>query len=179
MPAGAILCGGASRRMGRDKALVEVDGVAMVVRVANALRAAGCWPVFAVGGDQAALAALGVRVIADLYPGEGPVGGVITALGACDTADVVVVACDLPYLTIDTVHALVAASGVAPVTVAVTDRVQPLCALWSREVLAALRVSFDGGERRLMALVDQFETVQVAANPQDLANLNAPGDLPQ
>lgn len=164
--------------MGRDKALVEVDGVAMVVRVANALRAAGCQPVFAVGGDRAALEALGIEFVTDAHPGEGPVGGVITALAACGTA-VVVVACDVPYLTAGTVRALLSGGGAAHATVAVTDRVQPLCALWSRRALGQLRESFAGGERRLLAVLDQLETLQIPANPQDLANVNAPGDLPQ
>ncbi len=166
--------------MGRDKALVEVDGVPMVVRVANALRAAGCEPVFAVGGDQAALEALGIEYVIDAYPGEGPVGGVITALAACDTPVVVVVACDVPYLTADTVRALLGGGvGAAHATVAVTDRVQPMCALWSRSALGQLHAAFAGGERRLLVVLDQLEAQQVPANPQDLANVNAPGDLPQ
>jgi len=179
MPAGAILCGGASTRMGRDKAFVEVDGVAMVVRIATVLRAAGCEPVFAVGGDQGALAALGIDCVDDLFPREGPVGGVITALAACDSPSVLVVACDLAHLTVNTVNALVAAAGAAEVTVAVTDRVQPMCALWTRGALHALRRSFAGGERRLLAVLNQMTTNEVPADPQDLANVNAPGDLPQ
>lgn len=165
--------------MGRDKALVEVDGVAMVVRVANTLRAAGCHPVFAVGGDRVALDALGIAFVADRYPGEGPVGGVVTAFDACDTPAVVVVACDLPYLTVHTVNALLGGRGAAQVVVAVTDRVQPMCALWSRRAMGSVREAFTDGERRLLSVLDQLEILQVAANPQDLANVNAPGDLHQ
>jgi len=150
-----------------------------VVRVANALRAAGCEPVFAVGGDRAALEALGIEFVTDIYPGEGPVGGVITALDACEAPAVVVVACDLPYLSVDTVGALIAAGGEVQITVAVTDRVQPMCALWPRGALGHLREAFDGGERRLLGVLEQLETLQVPAQPQDLANVNAPGDLPQ
>ena len=179
MTAGAILCGGASRRMGTDKAFVEVDGVAMVVRAATVLRAAGCHPVFAVGGNRYALAAIGIECVTDLHPGEGPVGGVITALDACSAPAIVVVACDLPYLTVHTVRSLIAAAGAEQVTVVVTDRVQPMCALWSRGSLDPLRQSFEGGERRLLSVLDHLETKQVPANPLDLANVNAPGDLPE
>ena len=56
----AILAGGRSSRMGRDKALVEVDGRALALRVADALRRAGADPVAAVGGDLPALARLGL-----------------------------------------------------------------------------------------------------------------------
>ena len=165
--------------MGRDKALVEVEGVAMVVRVATALRAAGCQPVFAVGGDRAAIEALGIDFVTDLYPGEGPVGGVITALGACTAPAVVVVACDVPYLTVDTVRTLLGTGGEAQATVAVTHRVQPMCALWSRRSLVDVRDAYARGERRLLAVLDQLETLRVPVNPQDLANVNAPGDLLQ
>ena len=165
--------------MGRDKAFVEVDGVAMVVRVAAALSAGGCQPVFAVGGDRRALEAMGIEFVADLHPGEGPVGGVITALDASAAPAVVVVACDLAYLTAGTVSALVEGAAAVQVVVAVTDRVQPMCALWSRRAFDVLRREFDAGERRLLAVLDQLETRQIPANPQDLANVNTPDDLPQ
>ncbi|MBK9970940.1 MAG: NTP transferase domain-containing protein [Acidimicrobiaceae bacterium] len=68
--------------MGRDKALVPVHGAPMVMHVVSALRSAGCDPVQAIGGDAPALAALGLDVVGDGHPGEGPLGGVITALAA-------------------------------------------------------------------------------------------------
>lgn len=177
MPAGAILCGGASTRMGRDKAFIEVDGVPMVLRVATALREAGCHPVFAVGGNQAALIELGIEFVADLHPGEGPVGGVLTALTACATPGVVVVACDLPRLSADTIRSLVAASGAAPAIVATTDRLQPLCVLWSLTLLDFVAACYGAGERRLHAVLEQIEIQRIVVDPQDLDNVNAPGDL--
>ena len=59
--AGVVLTGGASRRMGRDKALLPVDGVPMAVRVATAMIAAGAHPVVALGGDADGLRELRPR----------------------------------------------------------------------------------------------------------------------
>ena len=80
--AGAVLAGGASSRMGADKAFIAVGGVPMVLRAVTALRAAGADPVAVVGGDGPRLQGLGLSYISDRYPGEGPLGGIITALGA-------------------------------------------------------------------------------------------------
>ena len=71
MLTGAVLTGGASRRMGRNKALVEVGGTPMALLVADTLSAAGCEPVVLVGGDPARLAALGLRVVPDGPPARG------------------------------------------------------------------------------------------------------------
>ena len=79
---GAVLAGGASSRMGADKAFIEIEGTPMVVRAVGALRAAGARPTLVVGGDAARLDALGLDAVPDRYPGQGPLGGVITALGA-------------------------------------------------------------------------------------------------
>jgi len=106
--AGAVLTGGTSRRMGRDKATLEIDGVAMARRVADALIAAGCAPVVAVGGDATRLGAIGIPVVDDDWPGEGPLGGIITALRHSERAAVVVAACDLPWLDAPTIERLVA-----------------------------------------------------------------------
>jgi len=82
---GVVLAGGASTRMGWDKAFIEVDGVPMVARAAAALTAAGAAAVLTVGGDRARLDDLGLLAVPDLHPGEGPLGGVITALAALDS----------------------------------------------------------------------------------------------
>src|SRR5690606_27534372 len=69
---GAVLCGGASRRVGGDKALIRLDGRAPAVRGARALAAAGAGLLEAVGGDVRALRAAGQAVAPDRAPGPGP-----------------------------------------------------------------------------------------------------------
>jgi len=175
---GAILCGGASRRMGTDKALVHWDGVPMVGRVAAALRDGGCDPVVAIGGDPAALADLGLEVIADRWPGEGPMGAVITALEHAD-GHAVVVSCDLPLLTAGTVANLAAAVEGHDAAVPRTDRWQSLCAAWAPSALSVLATAFDGGERSLQRVFDRLDVVVPDIPEVDLTNVNTPGDLRQ
>lgn len=181
MIVGAVLCGGRSTRMGSDKALLAVDGVPMARRVADALVAGGCDPVVAIGGDTMALQEMGLEVVPDRWPGEGPMAGVQLALDQWPDADaVVVVACDLPSLTGATVAALLAALAAdagASAAVAVTDRVQPLCVAWRPSASPTVRRVFASGERRLHVLLSELPVVEVSANLQDLRNVNAPGDL--
>ena len=103
------------------------------------LEAAGCDPVVLVGGDVALLERFGRRIIADEWPGEGPLGGVLTALRALGSDGVVVAACDLPWLDVDTVRAVVGAGlAAAPpvdVAVALTGRLEPALAWWSGRAL--------------------------------------------
>lgn len=76
---GAVLCGGASRRMGTDKALLAVGRQPMALRVTIALQMAGAQSVVAVGGDAAALGALGLRVVPDERPGERSIRRAVVA----------------------------------------------------------------------------------------------------
>ena len=164
--------------MGTDKALVHWDGVPMAVRVAAALRDGGCSPVVAIGGDPVALADLGRDVIADRWPGEGPMGAVITALELAP-AGVVVVSCDLPLLTSDTVAALAAAVEGHDAAVPRTDRWQSLCAAWAPSALSVLVTAFDDGERSLQRVFDRLDVVVPEIAEIDLTNVNTPGDLRQ
>lgn len=181
MPVGAVLCGGRSSRMGRDKAFVHYDGVPMARRVADVLAAAGCDPVVAVGGDAVGLADLGLDCVADGWPGEGPVGGVLTALERWPDSDaVMVVACDLPRLGAGTVRALLDALGADPSTVAavaVTDRDEPLCVAWRPAASTLLRAALEAGERRLHRVLATAPCARVHVDLQDLANVNTPSDL--
>src|SRR3954449_11384703 len=95
--------------MGRDKALVELDGQALVSIGAAAMRAAGADHVLVVGGDEAGVRSLGLDWIPDEHPGEGPLGGVISGLRASPHPLAVVLACDMPRIDAPTVERLVAA----------------------------------------------------------------------
>jgi molybdopterin-guanine dinucleotide biosynthesis protein A len=176
--AGAVLTGGRSRRMGRDKALLAVDGVPLAVRIATALRESGADPVVAVGGDGAALAAVGLAWWPDQHPDEGPLGGLLTAFAMLDAAIVVALATDLPDVTPATVVALVEAIGPHDVAVARTDRLEPLCAAWRVETSGpALAEAFAGGERAVHRVLGELDVVEVSISAQELRNLNTPEDL--
>jgi len=101
--AGAVLCGGRSSRFGSDKALAPADGVAMGARVVAAMRESGIDPIVAVASDAAQggrlSAHLAVPSIVDRWPGDGPLGGLVTTLLWFRTGQVLVLPCDLPRLT--------------------------------------------------------------------------------
>lgn len=177
MTAGAVLAGGASRRMGRDKALLEVEGVAMVVRVARALSLVDCRPVMVVGGDRVELEALGLDTVPDRWPGEGPLGGIITALATSGTSTMVV-ACDLPWLEAGALTSILTAPPPFDVAVARTDRLEPLCACWTPTALPVLADRFAAGERAVHRVLDDLSVHVVDVDPSALRNVNEPGDLP-
>lgn len=176
--AGAVLAGGASRRMGRDKAFIEIEGVAMVRRVADAMRAAGLAPVFAVGGDASGLTSIGLEVVDDVCPGEGPVGGLVTAFAHVgESLPVCVVACDLPWLDEATVRSIAQPHAGADVIVAITERIEPLCALWMPSAASVVAAAFAEGERAVHRVLDQLRVHTVAVDRGLLVNVNTPDDL--
>jgi molybdopterin-guanine dinucleotide biosynthesis protein A len=171
--------------MGRDKALVPVDGTAMAARVVAALRAGGCHPVVAVGGDRAALEALGIDVIDDPWPGEGPLGGVLAALGWA-AGPVVVLACDVPFIDAHTVARLVAAPGDGDdggnddgpdAVVAHTDRPQPLCARWHQRATPVVAAAFAAGERSVRRALAGLSTASIEVDPAVIVDVDTPEDL--
>jgi len=178
-PAGVVLTGGASRRMGSDKSLLEVGGVAMAVRVATALAGAGCDPVVCQGGDADALAALGLTVLADSQPGGGPVAAILDAL-LRRPGDVVVCACDLPWLDVATVSQLIAIAEErhdADVVVASDAEGPHLAGLWRAGTGARLAGLFADGVRSYRGALDRLQTVSVEVPPSVVVNVNNPDDL--
>jgi molybdopterin-guanine dinucleotide biosynthesis protein A len=173
-----VLCGGASTRMGRDKALIQVGETTMVERVCAVLAAAGCDPVVLVGGDRSRLAAAtGREIVGDTWPGEGPLGGVIDAVrwfAARGAEAVVIAACDLPDLTVDAVHAV--ADGAAA-TVAVAERRHPSLARWPVGTIGQLEALFGAGVRSLHEALDALGASDVAVDAAALRNVNTPDEL--
>ena len=180
--AAAVLTGGASRRMGRDKALVEVDGAAMVRRVVAAVVGAGCSPLITVGGDAAALATVladtEVTTVADRFPGEGPLGAILTALHHL-ASPAVIVATDLAWLDTATVERLLMHRERLDVDVVMarSDRAEHLCALWWPSAAPVLERRFAAGERAIHRALDGLRLVEVAVPADAVRNVNAPTDL--
>ena len=171
--------------MGRTKALIELGGVPMARRVADALAVAGCASVIAYGGDAVELEPLGVPVLADRYPGSGPLGGVLGALELFAESDpdvdgVFVVACDLPALRGTDLVGMVDAARRqldADVIVARTEQIEPTCAIWRPRATERLREFFDAGERALHRAIEQLESFAVEIEPAAVRNINTPDDL--
>jgi molybdopterin-guanine dinucleotide biosynthesis protein A len=178
---GVVLTGGESRRMGRDKAFVVVAGVPMARRVADSLRGAGAQSVMAVGGNVNGLHALGLDARPDPRQGDGPLGGLVTALELAIDPVVAVLATDLAWVPPAVVVALVERLGTdvaADVAAAHTDRREPLCAAWRVDpCLDELAAAHLAGVRSVLAAMDRLAVADVAVDGDLLWNANTPEDL--
>jgi len=172
--AGFVLAGGRSTRMGRDKALLPWQGRTLLEHVAKVVREA-VGNVMVIGHD--AYRELGLVVIPDVIPNCGPLGGLLTAFESCDAERVLLVACDMPNLTIDLLRELIQVQGDAVVAES-AGRLHPLCAVYHRRLAAAVKAAV---EQRSLRMHDFLSTVQIQRWPVPdarlLANLNTPQDL--
>jgi molybdenum cofactor guanylyltransferase len=179
----AVLVGGASSRMGTDKAHISVGGVPAATRLASGL-AALFEEVLLVGGAPPEDAP--GRRVADP---EGPrcaLRGLVAALGAARTPRVLVVATDLMALTPDLVLGLVAAPEADVVLPRAGGRLHPLCALYRREATRARACAhLASGRLALQEVLDglRLEILEgedlEALDPSGLAlqNANTPSEL--
>ncbi|MEI2653674.1 MAG: molybdenum cofactor guanylyltransferase [Microthrixaceae bacterium] len=176
---GAVLVGGQSTRMGADKASLDVAGTPLGARSVRALEAAGLTDVMLVGAT-AAHGGLGGRVVEDLWPGEGPVGAVLTALHAAflvGATHVVCLACDLPAVTADAVRPLLdVVEARQAVLVAVDGRPAPPNGVWPVALLPALEDRFGDGASSFRELLDGVDVLEVDGGAA-FVDADEPGDL--
>lgn len=174
----AILIGGDSSRMGSDKATFDVDGSPMAVRVAHAAEAAGASEILLIGGTQARAKKLVGSWKKDGFPGEGPLGGVITALKAASHDSVVVLSCDMPFITDAVISSLVRGLADAQASVGRTDRLNWLCAAWSKEeCLPTLQSVWKRKERAVHRAAVLLDVAEVPVPAVAVRNINTPADL--
>ncbi|MDP2912044.1 MAG: molybdenum cofactor guanylyltransferase [Candidatus Omnitrophota bacterium] len=179
-----ILAGGKSSRFGRDKALVKIDGMPIIKRQINIL--AGIFKTVLVVTDNTRRYRLrGVKIIRDIIPEKGPLGGIYSGLMASDSFYNFVTACDMPFLNIGLVrYMLKKAAGYDAVVVRFNGRAHPLCAVYTKNclVLAGIRISKDN--LKLSGLLKNVKTRVISEmeikrfDPEGrcLANLNTVKD---
>jgi len=182
---GFILVGGASRRMGRDKAQLVFDGQTFIERIAGEL-----------SGVASSVALVGARQpydsfknIPDLHTQWGALGGIHAALSATKTDWALIVACDLPLVTRELFERLQSFAGDrvdAVVPIQSDGRPQPVCAFYRRETCAPeIDRLIAVGEHTPRALLDrvrtryvQFSEISDLPDAENLFfNVNTPEDL--
>lgn len=189
--AGVIIAGGRSRRMGRDKLLLPLEGVPLIERVVGALTDVVDELILALRPGQLQphfQTALPLRTVRDPAPDLGPLGGLIAALSAGDAAHYLAVAGDMPLLQPPLLaHLLTEARGhdVQAVVPLNDGEPEPLCAVYRQDCLPVMQALVDEGRRSLR---DLLARLQVRLVPEDelrpfdpglasFLNVNREGDL--
>ena len=176
----AILWGGGSRRMGRDKGLLPWGSGTFLTTLAANL--SGAETLLLAAGDRREIPPGPWRAVPDQFPGCGPLAGLQAALAACPAPLLFAVACDMPLAGFDAALALagyLTAGSLAAVPVDAAGRRHPLCALYRRELAPLLADLLQAGERRVTAALERFpaDFVPASALPRGedtLLNLNTP-----
>jgi molybdopterin-guanine dinucleotide biosynthesis protein A len=182
------MAGGASTRFGFDKARAELTGETMLARMCGLVKEAmGSVSVVAVSGRYTEL---GVRLVEDHWPGEGPLGGIITALMDAHAQSrqhtwCLIVGCDMPFLTGEWLtylrdRALASSSGV--VTPQSAMGLEPLCSCWHTSATGKLQYAFEDGIRKVteaikrvsMEVVDEAEWARFDKSGRLFWNMNTP-----
>ena len=177
---GLVLAGGASRRFGADKARFRVEGASMINRVVGAVTEVVEPVRISVGRDTEPFE-LEVEHIRDLTPNAGPLGGLQTGLRGADSLWLLVVACDLPFVTVAVLKSLLdARTFEADATVARTPdgRLHPHCACYHRRVLRIVDEQIERGELAFHRLLGRLSKVRIVDAPQaPLQNVNYREDV--
>jgi molybdopterin-guanine dinucleotide biosynthesis protein A len=173
---GAILAGGRSSRLGRDKTMVPVGGRPVIERMI-ALLERHALPVKLITGNAAAYARYGLAIVADVYPGCGPLSGIHAALESSATDYVLVLSGDMPLVRDDLVERLLSACAGHDITLYKHKNFEPLCAVYRRSCLEALEELLRHGDGRIIDLFPAL-TVKVlrTGEPEVFTSINTDED---
>jgi molybdopterin-guanine dinucleotide biosynthesis protein A len=190
---GAVLTGGASRRMERDKATLEIADQPLAQRAVTVLQEVFA-DVVVVSSGLSAHTTFGVPVIEDRYPNCGPLGGLHAALQEASAAaprrDVFLLACDMPFVSPALVRFLATLGSSIHSETAwacvprMNEGLEPLCAVYSAGCLEPAAAALDERSFKMHEFLDRLETRRVEITPELpffdcnlFSNINRPGDL--
>lgn len=181
----AILAGGQSKRMGRDKAFLEVGGRPVIERVIGQVRALTD-DLFISTNDPEKYSHLALPLVPDLYPDKAALGGLYSVIQAARHPHVLVVACDMPFLKISLLQYLIDLAPQADIVIPLINPPQPetLHAIYSKNCLPAIEQRLLANQLRMIGFfadvtVRYVERDEVAGfDPEfhSFINMNTPED---
>ena len=182
----AILAGGKSRRMGRDKAFVELDGTPMIQWVITAVKKCSANPLI-IANEPDGYGGFGLPVYPDIIPGMGPLSGLHTAFSVTGADRVMIVSCDSPLASPDVIKLILDYPGVGAEAVIpfVDGREQGLLAVYARSgierfagPIASASIMFN--EFRLgldRIFIEEEELRKADPSLRTFLNVNTPQDI--
>ena len=175
---GVILAGGRSRRMGKDKAMLEMGGVSLFDRALRMMR--GLFAEVLIAGDRKDPVRPGVPCCPDLFPGSA-LGGLYTGLMKSSHDMIFVCSCDMPFPSVNIARLVVSQDRAYDVVVPrTTDGLEPVFARYHKRCLPVMKDMLD---RKEFCIYDFYPRVRMrylgmAELPVDwqssLLNINTP-----
>ena len=175
-----ILAGGRSRRMGKDKAKLELNGIRFLDRLVCEL--SGFPELLISVNEKEKYPEMGYPPVCDIYQGCGPMGGLHAALLRCASAALVVVPCDVPFFSREIADEMCACmEGETDAVIAVTEdgREHPLCGVYKKSCLGVLEQCLEGQDYRMRDALAGLKVKTWRAGKQSwrLLNVNTPEEL--
>jgi molybdopterin-guanine dinucleotide biosynthesis protein A len=183
-----ILAGGKSTRLGRNKPLQTIGGKSLIQWVIDRLAAFSTEIIIATAHGEAIPHASAVRVktVADTSQGKGPLAGICSGLIASSSRQAVVVGCDTPFLSVGLLQYMIQTSpGLDIVVPRIKDKVEPLCAVYSRNCVAPIEELLKHDELQIIELfgmvkvgyIEQHEVDNFDPEHLSFFNINSQADL--
>jgi molybdopterin-guanine dinucleotide biosynthesis protein A len=182
---GIVLAGGQSSRLGADKSFINLNGQSLIEHIVAKLTRLSD-DVIIVTNSPDEYDHLEARLVGDIYPGKGALGGIYSGLRAAANAYSLVVACDMPFLDLNLLRYMIILAREHDVVIPrIGGLTEPLHAIYSKNCLEPIdRLLARGG----LKIIDFFSEVRVRYveegevdifDPQHLSffNVNTPNDL--
>jgi molybdopterin-guanine dinucleotide biosynthesis protein A len=172
-----ILAGGKSSRLGQSKALQVIEGKSLIQWVVDRLAILSTEIIIATAHGEAVPCSSAVRIktVADIYPGKGPLAGIHSGLIASSSPRAIVVGCDTPFLSVSLLEYMTQTSSTFDVVVPrIKKKIEPLCAVYSKNCLAPIQELLEQDERQIIKL---FSMVKVRYIEEDEINSFDPKHL--
>jgi molybdopterin-guanine dinucleotide biosynthesis protein A len=181
----AIQAGGKSSRMGTDKAFVPFRGRPMIEIVMERVAALGAETILITNRPEA-YAHLGLPMLGDVFPEQGPLGGIHAAVHYASRPHVLIVACDMPWLNRPLLEHLVSLRATADIIVPRWDQFpEPLHAIYSKACLEPIEENIRAGRLKItgfygrvaVRFVDREEIERFDPEGRSFVNVNTPDEL--
>ena len=185
---GVLIAGGKSRRMGRDKRFLKVGGKSVFDRTLSLLMGTFVETIIVLAEPIDSLDVRGCRVVYDVFPNAGSLGGLYTGLLAASQPRIFAVACDMPFLDLELIRFMASFDDTADVIVAKLEgQFQPMHAIYSKRCAEFLKAMAERHDLKIHALyrTEELRVAVVGANDlsslggglRSFQNINTPDDL--
>lgn len=183
----AVLAGGKSSRMGKNKALLPLDGKLVIERITDEMKQLN-GSLLVISNQYEPFAFLGLPIYSDRFVDKGPLAGIESALFHSPTGYVSIAACDTPFISANVYRYLQSqANGKQAVIPFYNGRMHPLSGIYHTAISQQLRHSIEHGELKLQKVLDKidyklvtsFSNIDSAELERHFFNMNHPEEYEQ